>query len=133
MNPPRRENADELRFRCIELLRDFNHKCCENAALRAKLDAAKSLLWMAERYAEGGGSEGLMPKPTPQQLGIEEDGDEIVTPIPKSCRRHIAIGAWGDGNFSECGGKIVVAHGNHECDRCGCSYGPAKIEGSDGK
>lgn len=52
MNPPRRENADELRFRCMELLRDFNHKCCENNALRAKLDAAKSVLWMAERYTQ---------------------------------------------------------------------------------
>lgn len=44
MNPPRRENADELRARCEELLRNFNRKCRENDALCAKLDVAKSAL-----------------------------------------------------------------------------------------
>jgi hypothetical protein len=52
-------------------------------------------------------------KPT-ERDAVEEDGDEIFTPMPTTCIR------W------NCGGTVKPTRGFHVCDRCHCSYGPAK-------
>lgn len=50
-------------------------------------------------------------------VGTEEDGEDVFTPMPKRCR------AWRDGDY--CDGKVVVQKGTgfHVCEKCGVSYG----------
>lgn len=44
---------------------------------------------------------------------VEEDGDEVFTPIPSCC------------TYPSCGGSIKPINGFYACEQCGRSYGPA--------
>jgi hypothetical protein len=52
----------------------------------------------------------------PVIVAVEEDGDEIFTPIPAVC-----------GRFG-CGGLVWPEGGFHRCAKCGGSYGPVKAK-----
>jgi hypothetical protein len=49
---------------------------------------------------------------------VEEDGDEIFTPIPETCH---------------CGGAVALRDGFHKCGKCGGSYGPCDQCGGTGR
>lgn len=73
------DDASELRLAERDLIRyaieDGPTFIATIDVLLAKLDAAKSLLWMAERYAEGGGSRGVEMHEYSEAMKIIEGSD----------------------------------------------------------
>ena len=60
-------------------------------------------------------------------MEVEEDGDEIFTPIPKTCtiwRQRFPTDMPWEGRA--CSGRIVATGGFYKCQGCGASFGPVK-------
>lgn len=58
-------------------------------------------------------------------VAVEEDGDEVFTPMPKVCRIGTVINKIGKSSgWENCGGAIRSIDGFWRCEICGASYGP---------
>jgi hypothetical protein len=66
-----------------------------------------------------------MKKARASMVSVEEDGDEIFTPIPKKC-----VVCWNQ--FGIIGGIRETSRGFMECEICGCSYGKVKKQKTKG-
>lgn len=63
------------------------------------------------------------PAPPPAGEAVEEDGDEVFTPMPTKCRVWLNYPRHG-----QCNGDVKPDGGFHKCQKCGVSYGPVQSD-----